>query len=199
MPDGNTRSVKERFDHGKAGEVSELSARRNMTACASTSTANAAACQQPHAAKRSQTRPIVHRKHCPALCPAQPSGNDNHTCAVHLIPRFGTVGAHGSRCPARYSDSHRNADSQQPQDHHQCAGYPILRFWITPANAERVCRKSRSQHSRSQPIGADMNRRTSSQTMQPRSFAAAERAVQNDLRTRVGNGLARRGIAWADE
>jgi len=28
MPDGNTRSVKERFDHGKIGEVSELSARR---------------------------------------------------------------------------------------------------------------------------------------------------------------------------
>jgi integrase len=28
MPDGSTRSVKERFDHGKAGEISELSARR---------------------------------------------------------------------------------------------------------------------------------------------------------------------------
>lgn len=28
MPDGNTRSVKERFDHGKIGEVSDLSARR---------------------------------------------------------------------------------------------------------------------------------------------------------------------------
>jgi hypothetical protein len=27
-PDGNARSVKERFDHGKVGEVSELSARR---------------------------------------------------------------------------------------------------------------------------------------------------------------------------
>ena len=28
MPDGTTRSVKERFDHGKLGEISELSARR---------------------------------------------------------------------------------------------------------------------------------------------------------------------------
>jgi hypothetical protein len=28
MPDGNTTSVKERFDHGKVGEVSELAARR---------------------------------------------------------------------------------------------------------------------------------------------------------------------------
>lgn len=28
MPDGTTRSVKERFDHGRAGDVSELSARR---------------------------------------------------------------------------------------------------------------------------------------------------------------------------
>jgi len=80
MPDGNTRSVKERFDHGKVGAISELSARREHDRLRQQiNRERGSVPPAPHgesfADAASSTSKALRR-----ICPVQLFGNGNHTC-----------------------------------------------------------------------------------------------------------------------
>jgi len=110
MPDGNVRSVKERFDHGKVGEVSELSARREHDRL------RPREWQRADSAKRrnvQRCRRCLYRKRCPHLSCSTIRQRQPHL-RFHLLPRFGTAALMALDIRALAAIRYQNAGSQQP-------------------------------------------------------------------------------------
>jgi len=145
MPDRNARSVKERFDHGKVGEVSELSARREHDRLRQK--INREKGQRSNSTKRRNVqryRRCLRRKHCPALILLNRT-TETITPALPFATAIRYSGAHGARYP-RASDSLPKCWKPTAVKRFSMCWALSLRFWITRASAACACRKPTSQH-----------------------------------------------------
>src|SRR5262249_50995716 len=90
MPDGTTRSVKERFDHGRVGDVSELSARREHDRLRQTiNRERGSVPTAPKGETFADAANAYNESIAPHLACSTARQRQSHL-RHHLLPRFGT-------------------------------------------------------------------------------------------------------------
>ncbi len=113
MPDRNARSVKERFDHGKVGEVSELSARREHDRLRQKiNRERGSVPTAPNGETFKDTADAYVESIAPHLSCSTVRQRQSHL-RFHLLPRFGTAALMALDIRA-LAIRYRNAGSQQP-------------------------------------------------------------------------------------
>jgi hypothetical protein len=113
MPDRNARSVKERFDHGKVGEVSELSARREHDRLRQKINRERGSVPiAPNGETFKDTADAYVESIAPHLSCSTVRQRQSHL-RFHLLPRFGTAALMALDIRA-LAIRYRNAGSQQP-------------------------------------------------------------------------------------
>jgi hypothetical protein len=106
MPDGTTRSVKERFDHGRVGDVSELSARREHDCLRQTiNRERGSVPTAPKGETFADTADAYTESIAPHLA-CSTARQSKVALATPPIASIRSIGAHGAGCPHRTAIRH---------------------------------------------------------------------------------------------